>query len=553
MNKIICAAMFAIISTAALADDPDAFVIGDPNCRIENPNPRQNERATWDGPCKDGYADGPGALQWYLNDKPSSRYEGDMDHGLPNGNGVYVYASNTRYEGGFAKGKMNGQGTLTRPDGYKLVATFENNKAVGIVEIVYASGESYKGMYKNNEREGQGHMIYTDGFIYDGEWKNGKRSGHGILTGPNGYKLIGTFEDDLAQGDVELHCATGALYEGMYKNGQPDGSGRMTYSDGVTYTGEWKQGKREGHGHLEYVDGAKYDGDFKNDLYDGKGVMNYSDGGKYEGSFKSGLFDGEGIINYRDGRKYEGSFKNGKFVGKSVIHYSGDLKNEGLSNVIGRLAVPTGMSKEEVQAQLAVVDERISRQIPSLTSCQNSSAYHMSRTADAIVELQRIPSVISRVDIQELLNNLFTTYKSMGGSADEPAKVVKTADPCQEIGDQLKSDIDAETALQNATDKFGKEPDSSFKRAVINFASCNKPDYPRISLYLEQQGTVRIAFLIGAYGLVDYSFVAISSGTMVLDDVAREALSKCHFVAGSKNGQPISTWTIVDYVFKLPD
>ena len=210
------------------------------------------------------------------------------------------------------------------------------------------------------------------------------------------------------------------------------------------------------------------------------------------------------------------------------------------------------MSKEEMQAQLARVDERISGQITSFTNCRNSNAYQLSRTADAIVELRRLPSVTGRVDIEEPLKNLFTTFKSLGGSADEPAKVKKTADPCQEFSDRLVADIGAETALQKSAGIFSNEPDSSFQTAIIDFSSCKKPDDPRLSLYLEQEGTIRIAFLIGAYGLVNYSFVERSSGVMVLDDVAHEALSKCHFIAGKRNGQPISTWTHVDYVFKLP-
>lgn len=511
MKKIICTLVLAIISTGVFADAPDAFVIGDPNCRIENPNPRQHERATWSGACKEGYADGDGILQWYFDDKPSSRYEGGMAHGLPNGTGVYVYASNIRYEGGFANGKMNGQGVLTKPDGYKLVATFENNKVVGIADVLYANGASYKGMYENGRQEGQGRMVYTDGYIYDGEWKDGKRNGHGILTGPNGYKLVATFEDDNAQGEVELHYSTDAWYAGMYKNGQREGNGRMTYRDGAIYFGEWKRGKRDGHGHLENVDGTFYDGDFKSDLYDGKGVLKFSDGRKYEGNFKNGVFE----------------------TANSLVEL-------------------TDMSKEEIQVQLKVVDERINGQLTAFTNCQNSNAYLMSRSADVIVDLRRVSSISSHLDIQEPLKNLFATYKSMGGLADDPVTVEKIADPCKEFGDRLKSDIDAEAALQKLTPKLSKESDTSFKRAVIDFAGCNRPDYPRISLYLKQEGTVRVTFLIGAYGLVNYAFISRSSGARVLDDVAREALSKCHFVAGSRNGQPVSTWTNVDYVFKLP-
>jgi len=512
IKKLICAAMFALISTAVLADDPDALVIGDPNCRIENPNPRQNERVTWDGQCKDGYAEGTGILQWYLNEKPSSRYEGGMAHGLPHGTGVYAYANNVRYEGGFANGQRNGQGTITRPNGYKFIATFENNETVGIVEIHYPNGASYKGMYKNYQPEGQGRMVYAEGFIYDGEWKNGKRSGHGILTRQDGSRLIAMFENDAALGEVELHYTNGALYLGMFKNGQPEGNGRMVSSDGTIYEGEWKRGKQDGHGHQEFTNGATYEGEFKNGLFDGMGVIKYKGGNKYNGYFKNGLRDTP----------------------------EGPLES-------------TDMTKEEIQSKLTAVDERISAELVSFTDCHNSNAYQMGRAADGIVELRRLTwSNTVHVDIADPVKKLFATYQSMGGLTEDPYKVEKTADPCAALSEQLKFDIDAETVLQRSTDKFSKETDGSFKKAVIDFSACNKIDYPRLALYLKQEGTIRVAFLIGAYGLVNYSFVAKSSGVAVLDDAAIEALSKCHFTAGKKNGQPISTWTNVDYVFKLP-
>jgi len=52
----------ALLSTAALADEQDKFSIGEPDCRVVNSGPRANERITWRGGCKDGFADGSGVL-----------------------------------------------------------------------------------------------------------------------------------------------------------------------------------------------------------------------------------------------------------------------------------------------------------------------------------------------------------------------------------------------------------------------------------------------------------------------------------------------------------
>lgn len=110
-------AILLTCSMAALADEGE-IAAGEPNCRILNMYPRQHERATWTGPCKNGYASGVGVLQWYVDDTPSSRYEGEMARGIMNGSGVMTYAgSDSRYEGEYRNGQRNGRGVLTQPGG----------------------------------------------------------------------------------------------------------------------------------------------------------------------------------------------------------------------------------------------------------------------------------------------------------------------------------------------------------------------------------------------------------------------------------------------------
>ena len=93
----------------------------------------------------------------------------------------------------------------------------------------------------------------------------------------------------------------------------------------------------------------------------------------------------------------------------------------------------------------------------------------------------------------------------------------------------------------------------SVVRAVVDFSTCDKPDYPRNSLRNEEQGTVRIQFLIGLDGRVADSKVEKSSGFRALDAAAKNALSLCKFKPGSVDGKPQQSWTAVDYVWKLPD
>ena len=93
----------------------------------------------------------------------------------------------------------------------------------------------------------------------------------------------------------------------------------------------------------------------------------------------------------------------------------------------------------------------------------------------------------------------------------------------------------------------------SVVRAVVDFSTCDKPDYPRNSLRNEEQGTVRLQFLIGLDGRVADSKIEKSSGFRALDAAAKNALSLCKFKPGSVDGKPQQSWTAVDYVWKLPD
>jgi hypothetical protein len=71
------------------AQDKDVFA-GESNCRISNPYPQPNERATWSGGCVNGYAQGTGILQWYQDDSPTIRYEGELEQGQLHGHGITI-------------------------------------------------------------------------------------------------------------------------------------------------------------------------------------------------------------------------------------------------------------------------------------------------------------------------------------------------------------------------------------------------------------------------------------------------------------------------------
>ncbi|GAB1394993.1 hypothetical protein MASR1M60_31570 [Rhodocyclaceae bacterium] len=65
-------------------------------CKSWNQNPGPGETITWSGQCKDGYATGKGVQQWFINGKPTDRYEGEMLNGYLHGKGTYIWSDSNK-------------------------------------------------------------------------------------------------------------------------------------------------------------------------------------------------------------------------------------------------------------------------------------------------------------------------------------------------------------------------------------------------------------------------------------------------------------------------
>jgi D-alanyl-D-alanine endopeptidase (penicillin-binding protein 7) len=87
--------------------------------------------------------------------------------------------------------------------------------------------------------------------------------------------------------------------------------------------------------------------------------------------------------------------------------------------------------------------------------------------------------------------------------------------------------------------------------ARADFTSCPSPQYPTASLKAEHTGVVALNFLIGKNGEVVDSNVDKSSGHVLLDQAAREGISRCQFVPAHNNGQAVETWLKMQYVWTL--
>ena len=147
-----------IASTSGFAAEDDVSWIADKRgCKVANTFPRQGETITWSGNCKDGFADGEGVVQWFLNGKEDDRYEGNLEMGW-----------------------AEGRGTLYKADGGK-----------------------YDGEWRQSMQEGTGRYEAPDGSWYDGQWKNGKPHGNGQYRRPDGRMFMGQWRDGVFEGDAD--------------------------------------------------------------------------------------------------------------------------------------------------------------------------------------------------------------------------------------------------------------------------------------------------------------------------------------------------------------
>lgn len=88
-------------------------------------------------------------------------------------------------------------------------------------------------------------------------------------------------------------------------------------------------------------------------------------------------------------------------------------------------------------------------------------------------------------------------------------------------------------------------------RALADFSSCARPEYPQPDIDAGHQGTVTLGFLVDKSGAVTDSRVERSSGYVSMDESAHGALRKCRFHPALHDGRAITEWTKVQYVWTL--
>jgi hypothetical protein len=139
-------------STAFAQANKPGWIEDQTGCRHQNPSPQENEKLTWSGGCKEGYAEGEGIVEWFVDDKLVERFEGEYKHGRADGKGTLVswQRGEERFEGEWKEGSPS-KGKYAFPD-----------------------GTIYAGELRDWHFHGRGERINPDGSREYGDWEKGE-------------------------------------------------------------------------------------------------------------------------------------------------------------------------------------------------------------------------------------------------------------------------------------------------------------------------------------------------------------------------------------------
>jgi len=225
---LVCLTMVffsAVFCSAASAEG--IWSLAGKDCKVWNPDPQSDETVTWSGKVdREGYATGPGVLQWYLSGKPNGKFEGQMLKGKESGKGVITWADGSRYDGELLDSQETGKGILTSPEGFSYNGDFVNDMLSGKGVFTWADGSRYEGDFLDSKRTGKGVFIWGpksqhNGDRYEGDFVDGRHTGKGIYTWADGSRYEGDFVADDFQGYGTLYAPNGSiLFQGKWVKGK---------------------------------------------------------------------------------------------------------------------------------------------------------------------------------------------------------------------------------------------------------------------------------------------------------------------------------------------
>jgi protein TonB len=101
------------------------------------------------------------------------------------------------------------------------------------------------------------------------------------------------------------------------------------------------------------------------------------------------------------------------------------------------------------------------------------------------------------------------------------------------------------------TGKGGASAPVVAPRFDVAYLNNPRPEYPRISRRMGEQGKVLLHVFVNAAGQAEKVEIRNSSGYARLDESAREAVRRWKFVPARQGDQPVSAWVLVPVSFVL--
>lgn len=196
MKPLIFLILAVSAGSSAFAQDTPTY--GTPDCKVVKVVPAPlNGAVQWNGKCKDGFANGKGALVWRGEDGKTRRLQGYFEKGDILGEGKLRIADELTYIGSLRNGFPDGEGYLKFADGLQYEGGIRMMQREGKGTEIYTNGNVYQGQFSNNQPHGQGRLSFVLGGSIEGEFRDGKPVGKVKLT----YAGSGrTAEVDMASG-----------------------------------------------------------------------------------------------------------------------------------------------------------------------------------------------------------------------------------------------------------------------------------------------------------------------------------------------------------------
>lgn len=265
--------------------------------------------------------DGHGAF--VLLDR-GDRYMGEIRDSMPDGHGLYTFASGAIYRGEWREGQRHGHGFHTSVEGTQAWGEWKNNKLHGWCHTLYSNGDQHRGRWERGKKHGWG--VYANAaahWRYEGNYKLDLFDGHGAMhdTRTESVRYQGRWSQGKRHGQGVHSALSGVRYEGEWTDGMPSGYGVATAPDGRQYKGVWLVGKMHGHGtHIYRTGMARYEGEWVDGRRSGQGTTIYASGDRFTGEWLGDQKYGRGLYRYADGASLRGRWSHGKRHGPCVWH-----------------------------------------------------------------------------------------------------------------------------------------------------------------------------------------------------------------------------------------